>query len=129
MGFDSIAQVMVYVRDPGTEAEFWTKRLGFSLRGTFPGPDGTTAYVVSPTEGSETSLVLMDRDAVSRLSPEVSLQVPSLMFRCADVSEARETLRGAGVTVGEVVDLGGVRTCNFADPEGNYFAFCEQGDD
>lgn len=125
MGFDSLAQVMVYVSNPAASARFWTERLGFVLREKVPGPDGTKAYVVSPREGSETSLVLMDREAVARFSPEVSLQVPSLMFRCQNVAEERDRLRREGVTVGEVVDLGGTPTCNFSDPEGNYFGFCE----
>ena len=41
MGFDSLAQVMVYVSNPAASARFWTERLGFVLREKVPGPDGT----------------------------------------------------------------------------------------
>lgn len=38
-------------------------------------------------------------------------------------AKARQKLLDKGVTVGEVVDMGSAETCNFADPEGHYFAF------
>lgn len=38
-------------------------------------------------------------------------------------AKARQKLLGKGVIVGEVVDMGSAETCNFADPEGRYFAF------
>lgn len=123
MIFQNVARIMLYVGDTDSSAEFWTDKIGFIVRERFPGPDNTNAYVVSPRNDSETVLVLLDRDAVKKYSPEVDSGTPSLMFCCENVEETREKLNAAGVTTGEVVEMGDTAVCNFCDPEGNYFAF------
>lgn len=81
-------------------AQFCVDKLGFTLKQTMPGPDGTKIFVLSPTPEAETAIVLLDKEAVAAYSPELVLVTPSLMFHCDDVALKREELLKAGVHVG-----------------------------
>lgn len=116
-------EIMLYVNDPEKCAKFWTEQVGFTLKEAGEGPDQSKTYLLAASENAESSLRLFDREVIAKYSPELDLAIPSLLFSCEDVKKARQKLLDKGVTVGEVVDMGSAETCNFADPEGHYFAF------
>lgn len=116
-------EIMLYVKDPILCAKFWSEKVGFKIKSESEGPDKTKSYVITPSETSSFSFCLLDQEAVARYSPEVALATPSLLFTCDDVVAMRDHLASQGVQVGEVMTMGEVETCNFADPEGHYFAF------
>ncbi|GHV97177.1 bleomycin resistance protein [Lactobacillus nasalidis] len=116
-------EIMLYVKDPEKCAKFWTDQVGFALKEEGMGPDQTKSYLLAPNDKADASLRLFDKEAIAKYSPEVDLATPSLLFSCADVKSVRQQLLDKGVTVAEVVEMGDMETCNFADPEGHYFAF------
>lgn len=116
-------EIMLYVNDPEKCAKFWTEQVGFTLKEEGEGPDQSKTYLLAASENAESSLRLFNREVIAKYSPELDLATPSLLFSCEDVKATRQKLLDKGVTVGEVVDMGSVETCNFADPEGHYFAF------
>lgn len=116
-------EIMLYVHDPEKCAKFWSEQVGFIVKEEGEGPDQSKTYLLVACENAEYSLRLFDREVIAEYSPELDLATPSLLFSCEDVKETRQKLLDKGVTVGEVVDMGSAETCNFADPEGHFFAF------
>jgi len=57
-----------------------------------------------------------------KMSPELDMTTPSLLFATSDLEKLHARLVAANVTVGEIVDMPGYRVFNFADPENHYFA-------
>ncbi|MST87471.1 VOC family protein [Lactobacillus porci] len=123
--FNQVEQVeiMLYVNDPEKCAKFWSEEVGFIVKEEGKGPEESKNYLLAASKNAESSLHLFDREVIAKYSPELDLATPSLLFSCDDVKKARQKLLDKGVTVGEVVDMGSAETCNFADPEGHYFAF------
>ncbi len=122
---DAVGRVMLYVNNPREVADFWTQKLGFVEVDTKPGPEGTLQIEVTPTKGADTTLVLFNREVIARLEPELPLGAPSILFSCHNLEETHKTLKAKGVQVGEIGEIEGMKTFNFPDIEGNYFAVRE----
>ncbi|WP_139376865.1 VOC family protein [Halobacillus salinus] len=125
--FTKVGQIMLYV-DNQDEAElFWTEKLGFVVTAREE-MEGMKWIEVAPQEGAETTIVLHDKEVVSKMSPEVNLGTPSLMFYTKDFDQLHSDLKNKEITVGEIVGMPSGRVFNFADNENNYFAVMDQGE-
>lgn len=82
-------------------------------------------YEIAPDESVETTMTLFSKDFIKKYSPEVSLGLPSLMFEVEEIEKLYEVCKNNGVKVGELVEIPGVKTFNFQDGQGNYFAVSE----
>ena len=118
-----LGQVMVYVDDLDKAMRFWTEKAGFTLlvRGNVE-EQNIRWFEVAPSEDSATSIVLHDKAVVAKMSPELDLATPSLMFYTDDVERLFSDFTNKGITTGELVDMGVGRSFNFSDDEGNFFA-------
>lgn len=121
-----IGQVMVYVNDQDEAARFWTEIIGFRVIADNDRDKESRAIEIGPANGSETTIILYNKDFVAKMSPGVTLGTPSLMFVTDDLDGLYEKLVSKKATVGELVELPFGRVFNFADFEGNYFAVMEQ---
>lgn len=119
---DQFGKVMVYVNDPERVAAFWEREIGFSRLDTQLLEGRVLSIELAPVPDHDATLVLFDRSVVERMSPELDLATPSILFGSKDAAGMRTTLSAGGVTVGDLLNTGGRMTFNFADPEGNYFA-------
>ncbi|TSB47709.1 VOC family protein [Alkalicoccobacillus porphyridii] len=123
-----LGQVMLYVKDQETSVAFWTEKLGFQVLMDHE-ENGMRWIEIAPPFEDGTSIVLHDQELIAKMSPELNLGTPSLMFFSSNVEQLHEELTDKGVTVGEIVNMGGGKVFNFADEEKNYFAIMEkQGD-
>ena len=119
---DKFGKVMIYVNDPKTNADFWVSQLGFTQIKVDHLENKVLSVELAPTLESDAHIVLFNRAVVEETSPEIHLETPSILFSSYDIAEMRGKLAAEGVTVGEVWEVGGRKTFNFADNEGNYFA-------
>lgn len=122
---DAIGQVMLYVKDPRSVADFWVQKLGFVELEQQPAPDGTISVEIAPTKQAGTSFVLFSRDVIAKYEPELTLGTPSILLNSHDLDASHKDFAAKGVAVGEVMTMQGMRTFNFSDNEGNYFAVRE----
>lgn len=118
---DKFGQVMIYVNNLEVVAKFWVDKIGF-IEGERMEYGEELAIEIIPYHNSDTSMVLFDKEVVKRTSPEVNLGTPSLLFSSYELEEFHKQLLEKGVTVSEVMEIAGMVTFNFSDPEGNYFA-------
>lgn len=81
---------------------------------------------IAPTKEAETSIVLHNKELISKIQPELNLGTPSLLFFSKNLDQLHSELSNKNVTVGEIVDMGFRIVFNFADSEGNYFAVMEK---
>lgn len=81
---------------------------------------------IAPAQEAETSIVLHDKAAVAKMSPEMNLGTPSLMFFSDDLDQLYADFKHKNVKVGDLVELPFGRVFNFADGEDNYFAVMEK---
>ncbi|MBT2679287.1 VOC family protein [Bacillus sp. ISL-35] len=122
-----VGQIMLYVNNQDEAVKFWTEKLGFSVIAEENNNQGFRWIEIAPTQGAETSIVLHNKDFVSKMSPGVNLGTPSLMFYTENLEQLHSDLLDKKITVGEIVNMPSGRVFNFADHEENYFAVTEKG--
>ena len=120
-----LMNVMLYVEDIDQAVDFWTNRLGFTVKNELDLMENFKGYEIAAEAGSETTLVLFPLAFIEKYSPEVSRETPSLMFEVENIEETYEAFKNKGVHVGELVEIPDMKTFNFHDGQDNYFAVSE----
>ncbi|PKR83359.1 VOC family protein [Heyndrickxia camelliae] len=121
-----VGQIMLYVNNQDESLKFWTEKAGFTLIAKEDNGQGFKWYEIAPTEDSETSIILHNKELVAKMSPEINLGTPSLMFFTEDLEALYKGFKDKNITVGEIVNMPSGKVFNFADDEGNYFAVMER---
>lgn len=118
---ETIKQVMLYVNNQQATAEFWVEKLGFVIIANET--NGGFQYIeIKPSSEAQTSIVLHNKEVIAKMSPEINLSTPSLMFSVNDVAAEHQRLQEAGVKVGVLTTMPFGTVFNFCDLEENYFA-------
>jgi lactoylglutathione lyase len=121
-----VGQIMLYVNNQNEAVSFWTKKVGFHVISEEDNGQGMKWIEIAPTEESETSLILHNKQLIAEMEPEMNLGTPSLMFFSDNLDELYKQLLNENVTVGEMVNMPSGKVFNFADSENNYFAVMEK---
>ncbi|KQL39217.1 glyoxalase [Bacillus sp. FJAT-25509] len=121
-----LGQVMVYVNNQEEAVNFWTEKVGFTVISDNNNGQGMRWIEVAPSNNAETSIVLHNKELISKMQPSLNLGTPSLMFFTNKLDEMYSDLTNKKVTVGEIVEMPNGRVFNFADDEQNYFAVMEK---
>ncbi|WP_239619225.1 VOC family protein [Cohnella mopanensis] len=121
-----LGQIMLYVNNQDKAREFWTEVVGFNVISEEDNGQGLRWIEVAPAKGSETSIILHNKDFVAKMSPGVNLGTPSLMFFTENLDQLHTDLSNKKIKVGEIVTMPSGRVFNFADYEDNYFAVLEK---
>jgi predicted enzyme related to lactoylglutathione lyase len=88
----NMATVALYVDDPETAVDFWTKRVGFEVRTRrVLGTLGSWIEIAPP--GAESCLVLYPK----ALLPDWAQRKPSIVFDCDDVHATVAGMKARGV--------------------------------
>ena len=124
--FSKVGQIMLYVNNQDEAVKFWTEKLGFTVIAEENNNQGLRWIEIAPKKGAETSLILHNKDFVSKMSPGLNLDTPSLMFFTENLEQLHSDLLNKKITVGEIVNMPSSRVFNFADNEENYFAVMEK---
>ncbi|MEV9639391.1 VOC family protein [Mammaliicoccus sciuri] len=120
-----IGQIMLYVTNQQEAVDFWTKKVGFIIVAEENG-QGMKWIEIAPSKDAETSIVLHNKEVIAKMSPELNLSTPSLMFTTENLDKLYNDLANQRVTVGEIMEMPTGRVFNFADSEQNYFAVVEK---
>lgn len=123
---NNVGQIMLYVDDQDKAKEFWTEKVGFSVISEEDNGQGMKWIEIAPTKEVETSIILHNKELITKMSPELNLGTPSLMFFSNNFDGLYSDLSNKHVTVGEIVNIPSGRVFNFADNENNYFAVMEK---
>ncbi|UZJ79406.1 VOC family protein [Fictibacillus sp. KU28468] len=123
---NKVGQIMLYVNNQDEAVDFWTEKVGFSVISEEDNGQGMRWIEIAPTKDAETSIILHSKEFVAKMSPELNLGTPSLMFFSENFDQLRSDLSNKNVTVGEIVNMPSGRVFNFADSEDNYFAVMEK---
>ncbi|HEM5092188.1 TPA: VOC family protein [Streptococcus suis] len=120
----SIGQVMLYVNNPEAAAKFWNEKVGFErVERQEQGPQ--VSYVIAPKAGSDVQFVLHDKAAVAEMHPDMFLGIPSILMTSTNIEKTYQEFIERGINANPVMDLGFMKTFNFSDEEGNYYAVQE----
>ncbi|MFS0594927.1 VOC family protein [Cytobacillus horneckiae] len=120
-----VGQIMLYVNNQDEAVNFWTEKIGFSVISEENG-EGMRWIEIAPSKDAETSIILHDKETVKKMSPELNLGTPSLMFHTENLDQLHSELSSKNIFVGEIIDMPSGRVFNFADGEENYFAVMEK---
>ncbi|MFC0562339.1 VOC family protein [Halalkalibacter alkalisediminis] len=123
---NKVGQIMLYVNNQDGAVNFWTEKVGFSVISDEDNGQGMRWIEIAPTKGAETSIILHNKEFVAKMSPELNLGTPSLMFFTENLDGLHNDLSSKNITVGEIVNMPSGRVFNFADNEENYFAVMEK---
>ncbi|RLQ92306.1 VOC family protein [Falsibacillus albus] len=121
-----VGQIMVYVNNQDEAVDFWTEKMGFTVISEEDNGQGMRWIEVAPTANAETSIILHNKEFVAKMSPELNLGTPSLMFFSDNLDQLHSDLKNKQVKVGDIVTMPNGKVFNFADPEENYFAVIEK---
>ena len=124
--FSKVGQIMLYVNNQDEAVKFWKEKLDFTVIAEENNNQGLRWIEIAPKKGAETSLILHNKDFVSKMSPGLNLDTPSLMFFTENLEQLHSDLLNKKITVGEIVNMPSSRVFNFADNEENYFAVMEK---
>ena len=124
--FSRVGQIMLYVNNQDESVKFWTEQLGFTVVSEENMGQGMRWIEIAPKEGAETSIILHNKEFVAKMSPELNLATPSLMFFTENLEQLHSNLLNKNIKVGEIVNMPSGRVFNFADNEENYFAVMEK---
>lgn len=124
--FSQVGQIMLYVNNQDEAVKFWTEKLGFIVVEEEDNNQGLRWIEIAPQKGAETTIILHNKDFVSKMSPGINLDTPSLMFFTENLEQLHSDLVNKKITVGEIVNMPSGRVFNFADNEENYFAVMEK---
>lgn len=118
---------MLYVNNQDDAVKFWTEKMDFAVISEENTDEGFRWIEIAPEKGSETTMILHNKEFVAKMSPGLNLDTPSLLFFSENLEQMHKALTTKNVTVGEIVDMPTGRVFNFADDEENYFAVMEKG--
>jgi lactoylglutathione lyase len=121
-----VGQIMLYVNNQDEAKDFWTEKVGFIVISEEDNGQGFRWIEIAPTKEAETSFILHNKEFIAKMSPELNLGTPSLMFFSKSFDNLYSDLSNKNVTVGEIVNMPSGRVFNFADIENNYFAVMEK---
>ncbi|MDC2867109.1 VOC family protein [Bacillus sp. BP-3] len=123
---NKVGQIMLYVNNQDEAVQFWTEKVGFGVVSEEDNGQGFRWIEIAPTKETETSIILHNKEFIAKMSPELNLGTPSLMFFSENFDNLYSDLSHKNVTVGEIVNMPSGRIFNFADHENNYFAVMEK---
>jgi lactoylglutathione lyase len=123
---NKVGQIMLYVSNQEEAVNFWTKKAGFVVIADEDNGQGMRWIEIAPTKQAETSIVLHNKELISKMEPELNLGTPSLLFFSKNLEELHRHFSEMNITVGEIVNMASRKVFNFADDEGNYFAVMEK---
>ncbi|TYS67632.1 VOC family protein [Sutcliffiella horikoshii] len=126
---NNLGQIMLYVNNQDDAINFWTEKVGFHVISEEDNGEGKRWIEIAPSKESETSIILHNKEFVAKMSPDLNLGTPSMMFFTEDLEGLYADLTDKSVTVGEMVEMPSGKVFNFADGEGNYFAVMEKEKD
>lgn len=121
-----VGQIMLYVNNQDEAVDFWTEKIGFHVMAEEDNGEGMRWIELSPTKEAETSIILHNKELISKMEPELNLGTPSLLFFSDNLDQLHSDLSNKGVTIGEIIEMPNGRVFNFADSEENYFAVLEK---
>jgi lactoylglutathione lyase len=124
--FSKVGQIMLYVNNQDEAVKFWTENLGFVVIAEENNNQGMRWIEIAPKKGTETNIILHDKEFVSKMSPGLNLDTPSLMFFTDNLDQLHSDLSSKEMTVGKIVHMPHASVFNFADNEENYFAVMEK---
>nr|WP_285890908.1 VOC family protein [Mesobacillus maritimus] len=124
--FSRVGQIMLYVQNQDEAKSFWTEKLGFAVISEENSDQGFRWIEIAPHRDAETSIILHNKDFVAKMSPDLNLDTPSLMFFSENLDQLHQDLSNKNITVGEIINMPTGRVFNFADNEENYFAVMEK---
>jgi lactoylglutathione lyase len=123
---NQVGQIMVYVNNQDEAVRFWTEIVGFSVISEEDNGQGFRYIEIAPSKEAETSIILHNKEFIAKMSPELNLGTPSLMFFTKNLEQLHTDLTNKNITVGEIVTMPSGKVFNFADFEENYFAVMEK---
>jgi len=101
------------VSDVDRAKEFYTEKVGFNLDHDVEPGNGMRIVQMTPP-GSSCSIVMGTGMGETTAAP-----VKGLHLVVDDIVVARDELVAKGVSVGEVMDMGGIKFAGFSDPDNN----------
>jgi catechol 2,3-dioxygenase-like lactoylglutathione lyase family enzyme len=111
------------VSDPDASKAFYIDKIGFHLDHDVEPGNGMRVIQLTPP-GSACSIVFGTGmgDSAAERDP-----IKNLHLVVDDIDAARSQLKGAGVKISPIQDMGGIKYAYFSDPDGNSWALQEIG--
>ncbi|OIK13199.1 VOC family protein [Bacillus sp. MUM 13] len=122
---NKVGKIMLYVDNQDEAVDFWTKKIGFIVISDENNGQGMRWIEIAPRDAG-TSIVLHNKELIAKMSPELNLGTPSLIFFAENLEQLHSDFSNKNIIVGEIVNMPSGRVFNFADSEENYFAVMEK---
>lgn len=116
-----ISKITIYVDDQEEARKFWVNKLNFVVK--FEQQMGPTMkwLEVAPSENSQTTFVLYDKNMMKAQNPTVNVEHPSIILSTNDIENTYNEMKKNSVEVGELQTMPYGKMFSFKDLDNNNY--------
>lgn len=122
---NNISKVTIYVQNQEEAKKFWVNKLSFFVKFEQQMGPNMKWIEVAPSESSETSFVLYDKNMMKAQNPNINVEHPSIILSTTDIEKAYEEMRKNFIEVGELMTMPYGKMFSFKDLDNNSYLLRE----
>lgn len=122
---NNISKITLYVNNQEEAKDFWINQLKFVVKFEQQMGPNMKWVEVAPSENSQTTFVLYDKNMMKAQNPNTNVEHPSIILSTNDIDKAYLEMKNNSVEVGELMTMPYGRMFSFKDLDNNDYLLRE----
>ncbi len=122
---NNISKITIYVDNQEEARKFWVNKLQFIVKFEQQMGPKMRWIEVAPSEDSQTTFVLYDKNMMKAQNPNVNVEHPSVILSTNDIEKSYEEMKNNGIEVGELMEMPYGKMFSFKDLDNNQYLLRE----
>ena len=122
---NNISKITLYVNNQEEAKDFWINQLKFVVKFEQQMGPNMKWVEVAPSENSQTTFVLYDKNMMKAQNPNNNVEHPSIILSTDDIDKAYLEMKNNSVEVGELMTMPYGRMFSFKDLDNNDYLLRE----
>jgi lactoylglutathione lyase len=122
---NNISKITLYVNNQEEAKDFWINQLQFVVKFEQQMGPNMKWVEVAPSENSQTTFVLYDKNMMKAQNPNTNVEHPSIILSTNDIDKAYLEMKNNSVEVGELMTMPYGRMFSFKDLDNNDYLLRE----
>lgn len=122
---NNISKITIYVQNQEEAKNFWVNKLQFIVKFEQQMGPNMKWIEVAPSENSQTTFVLYDKNMMKTQNPNTNVEHPSIILSTNNLDKAYAEMKKNLVEVGELMEMPYGRMFSFKDLENNDYLLRE----
>ncbi|EKQ57298.1 MULTISPECIES: VOC family protein [unclassified Clostridium] len=122
---NNISKITIYVENQEEAKKFWVNKLNFVVKFEQQMGPNMKWVEVAPSENSQTTFVLYDKNMMRTQNPKANVEHPSVILSTDDIEKAYAEMKNNSVDVGELMTMPYGKMFSFKDLDNNQYLLRE----